>query len=221
MGCHFLSGDLPDPGIEPRSPTFQTLYCLSHKGSSHVVVNILNKWEILEGISPVVTWTITWTQWWLLPGTMPRKLPLSYVSQLCSALCDTRDCNMPGFSVQNNAWNFLKLVSIKSVMPYKHLILCCPLLLLPSIFPKIRVFPMRQFFTPGGQTIGASASVLPMNIQDWSPLGWTGWISFQSKELSRVFSNTTVQKNQFFSVHFSLYANCHIHTWLLLNHSYD
>ena len=63
---------------------------------------------------------------------------------------------------------------------------------LPSIFPSIRVFSMSQFFTSGGQSIGvsASASVLPMNIQDWFPLGWTGWISFQSKGLSRVFSNT-------------------------------
>ena len=73
---------------------------------------------------------------------------------------------------------------------------CHPLLLLPSIFPSIRGFPMSQFFTSGGQSIGvsASASVLPMNIQDWFPLGWTGWISLQSKGLSRVFSSTTVWK---------------------------
>ena len=68
-------------------------------------------------------------------------------------------------------------------------------------FPASGSFPMSQFFTPGGQSIGVSGStsVLPMNIQDWSPLGWTGWISLQSKGLSRVFSNTTVQKHQFFS----------------------
>ena len=64
-------------------------------------------------------------------------------------------------------------------------------------FPASGSFPMRQFFTSGGQSIGVSASVLSMNIQDWSPLGWTGWISLQSKRLSRVFSNTTVQKHQF------------------------
>ena len=89
--------------------------------------------------------------------------------------------------------------SIESVVPSNHLILCCPLLLLPSIFPRIGVFSNDQLFTSGGQSIGASAStsVLPMNTQDWSPLGWTGWISLQSKELSRVFSNTTVQKHQF------------------------
>ena len=78
-------------------------------------------------------------------------------------------------------------------------------------------FPRSQFFTPGGQSIrvSASASVLPMNIQDWFPLGWTGLISLQSKGLSRVFSNTTVQKHQFFSAQLSLWSNFHIHTWLL------
>ena len=75
---------------------------------------------------------------------------------------------------------------------------------------------MSQFFASCGQSIGvlASASVLPMNIQDWSPLGWTGWISLQSKELLRVFSNTTVQKHQFFDAHLSLLSNSHIHTRL-------
>ena len=82
-------------------------------------------------------------------------------------------------------------------------------------FPALGSFSMSQFFASGGQSIGvsASASVFPMNIQDWFPLGWTGWISLQFKELSRVFSNTTVQKHQFFSLQFSLYSNSHIHTW--------
>jgi len=71
-------------------------------------------------------------------------------------------------------------------------------------FPASGSFPMSQFFASGGQRIGDSASVLPMNIQDWSPLGWTGWISLQSKGLSRVFSNTTVQKHQFFGTQLSL-----------------
>ena len=92
-----------------------------------------------------------------------------------------------------NSQNLLKLMSIESVMPSNHLILCLPLLLLPSIFPSIRSFLMSQFFPSGGQSTGvsASASVLPMNIQDWFPLGWTGWISLQSKGLSIIFSNTT------------------------------
>ena len=85
----------------------------------------------------------------------------------------------------------------------------------PQSLPASRSFPMSQLFAWGGQTIGASASVLPMNTQDWSPLGWTRWISLQSKGLSRVFSNTTVQKHQFFSAQPSLHSNSHIHTWLM------
>ena len=100
-----------------------------------------------------------------------------------------------------------------TIMQSNHLMLCRHLLLLPSIFPSIRVFPMSQRFTLGGQSIGVSAStsVLPMNTQDWS-LGWTVWISLQSKGLSRVFSNTTVQKHQFFSTQLSLECNSHILT---------
>ena len=84
-------------------------------------------------------------------------------------------------------------------------------------------FPMSQLFAWGGQNTGvsASASVLPMNTQDRSPLGWAHWISLQSKGLSRVFSNTTVQKHQFFGAQLSLESNSHIHTWLLKNHSLD
>ena len=87
---------------------------------------------------------------------------------------------------------------------------------LPS-FPASGSFRMSQFFTSGGQRIGvsASASVLPMNIQDWFFLEWTGWISFQSKGLSRVFSNTTIQKHQFISAQPSLWSGSHIHTWLV------
>ena len=110
-----------------------------------------------------------------------------------------------------------KLMSIESVMRSSHLIHCHPPLLLPSIPPSIRVFPMSQLFAWSGQSIGvsASASVLPMNTQDWSPLGWTGWISLQSKGLTRVFSSTTVQNHQFFSAQLSSQSNCHIHTWPL------
>ena len=90
--------------------------------------------------------------------------------------------------------------------PSNHLILCLPLLLQLQYFPASGYFQMSQLFTSDGQIIGvsASASVLPMNFQDWFPLGWTGWISLQSKGLSRVFSNTTVQKHQFFDVQLSL-----------------
>ena len=92
-----------------------------------------------------------------------------------------------------NSRSSLRLTSIESVMPSSHLILCSPLLLLPPIPPSIRVFSSESTLRIGGQSIwvSASASVLPMNTQDWSPLGWTGWISLQSKGLPRVFSNTT------------------------------
>ena len=95
-----------------------------------------------------------------------------------------------------SSWSLLKLMSIESVMPSNRLILCCPLLLLPSIFSASESFTVIQFFLSGGQSIGVlvSTSVLPMNIQDWFPLGWTGWISLQSKGLSRVFCNTNSSK---------------------------
>ena len=82
-------------------------------------------------------------------------------------------------------------------------------------FPASGSFPMNQFFALGGQNIRATASVLPMNIQGWFPLGWAGWISLQSKGLSNVFSNTTVQKHQFFRSQPSLWSSSHICTWLL------
>ena len=101
-----------------------------------------------------------------------------------------------------NSQSLLKLISIESVTPSNNLILCRPLVFLPSIFPASGSFLVSQLFASGGQNIGASASasVLPMNIQCWFPLGWTGLISLQSKGLSRVFSNSTVQKHQFFGV---------------------
>ena len=85
----------------------------------------------------------------------------------------------------------------------------------PQSLPASEAFPMSQLFAWGGQSIGISASVLPMNTQDWSPLEWTGWISLQSKGLSRVFSNTTVQNHQFFSAQPSSQSNSHIRTWPL------
>ena len=107
--------------------------------------------------------------------------------------------------------------SLELVMPSSHLILCCPLLLLSSIFPASGSFPMSLFFASGGQSIGAPASisVLPMNTQSWFSLGWTGWIALLSSGLSRVFSSTTVQKHQFFGAQLSLWSNSHIHTWVV------
>ena len=112
------------------------------------------------------------------------------------------------------SWRLLRLMPIESVMPSKHLIICLHHLLLPLIIPSIRVFSNSWLFTSGGQSIGAtlSALVLPMNIQNWFPLGLTGLISFWSKGLSRIFSNTTVQKDRFFYAQPFLWSNSHINT---------
>ena len=109
--------------------------------------------------------------------------------------------------------NLLKFMSIEVVMLFNHLVLCHLLLLLYSL----GFFPMNQLFASGCQSIGASAlaSVLPRNIQDWFPLGWTGCISLQSKGLSGIFSNITVQKHQFLSAQPFLWSNSHIHMRLL------
>ena len=112
------------------------------------------------------------------------------------------------------AWH--RLMSIESVMPANHLTLCPPFSSCPQSFPASGSFPVSQLFTSGGQSIGASASVsfLLMNTQDWSPLGWTGWISLQSKGLSRVFSNTTVQKHQYFGSQPETETNVSYHQYI-------
>ena len=118
-------------------------------------------------------------------------------------------CPSPSPGVHSNScpssrWCYPAISS--SVIPFSS----CPQLL-----PASESFPMSQLFAWGGQSTGVSAlaSVLPKNTQDWSPLGWTSWISLQSKGLSRVFSNTTVQKHQFFCAELSSQSNFHIHTW--------
>ena len=149
-------------------------------------------------------WCGTYTQW---------NIQFSSVVQSCQTLCNPMDCSTPGSLSITNSQTLLKPRSIKSVMPSNHLILCCPLLL-PSVFPSIRVFSNESVLHITWKNIGASAlaSVLTLNIQDWFPLGL---ISLQSEGLWRVFSNTTVQKHQFFNPQVSFYSNSHIHTWLL------
>ena len=115
-----------------------------------------------------------------------------------------------------NSRSSSKLVSIELAMPFSHLILCCPLVLLPSIFHSIRVFSNESALRTGGQSIGVSAStwVLPMNIQDWSPLGWTGWISLQSKGLRNILQHRS-SKASILRAQLSSKSNSHIHTWPL------
>ena len=104
-----------------------------------------------------------------------------------------------------NSQSLLKLMCIKLVMPSIHLILCHPYSSCPQSLPASGSFPVSQFFARGGQRIvvSPSASVLPMHTQDWAPLGWTGWVSLQSKGLSRVFSSATAQKHQLFGAQLS------------------
>ena len=185
-----------------------------------------------------------WKQWQTLFSWVPKSLQMltaiikikdacTLEEKLWPACCDVLSYDQIFATPWTAAYqaslsittsrSLFKLMSIESVMPSNHLILSQPLLL-PFIFLNIRVFfQMSQFFASGGQSIGvsASASVLPMNIQDWFPLGWTGWIFLQSTGLSRVFSNTIVQKHQFLSTQLSLWSNFHIHAWLLENHSFD
>ena len=127
------------------------------------------------------------------------------VAQSCPTLCDPTDGRTPGLPIHRQLPELAQTPVHRvggAIQPSDPL---SSLLLLPSIFPSIGSFPVSQLFASGGPRIGASASasVLPVNIQDWFPLGWTGWISLQSKGLSRVFSNTTVQKHQFFGTQLS------------------
>ena len=140
----------------------------------------------------------------------------SSVAQSCPTLYDPMGCSTQASLSITISWSLPKLMSIELMMPSNHLILCHPLLL-PQSFPASGPFQMSQLFASGVQSIGVSpsTSVLPMNTQDWSLLEWTGWISLQSEGLSRVFSNTIVQKHKFFTAQHSLWSISHISTWLL------
>ena len=143
----------------------------------------------------------------------------SSVSQSCPTLCNLMNCSMPGLTIHHQLPEFTQTNSCplsrwghstisSSVIPFSSCL---------QSFPASGSFQMSQFFSSGGQSIGVSASVsvLPMNTEDWFPLGWTAWISLLTKGLSRLFSNTIVQKHQFFGTQLSLYSDSHIHMWLL------
>ena len=153
---------------------------------------------------------------------MPRDISMftlqcSSVTQPFPTVCDPMDCSTLGFPGHHQ---LLELAQIHihqvsdAIQPSHPLSFSSP----PDFnFPSIRVFSNESVLCIRWPKFGvsASASVLSMNIQDWFPLGWTGWISLQSKGLSRVFSNTTVQKHQFFGAQLSLQSNSNIHTWPL------
>ena len=147
--------------------------------------------------------------WWAGPWSVQFSCsvifdpPWLYVLQHARPPCSSPTPRVYSNSCPSSRWCHPTIST--SVLSFSSLLLS---------FPVLGSFPMSQFFAPGGQSIGASgsASVFPMNIQDWFPLGWTGWISLQSKGLSRVFSDTTVQNHQFLVTQPSLWSNSHIHT---------
>ena len=143
-----------------------------------------------------------------------RSVQFSSFIQSCPTLCDPINHSTPGLPVHHQPLESPKPMSIESVMPSNHLILYSPLLLLPSIFPSIRVFSDESALCirwPKYWSFSFNI-VPPVNTQDLSPLGWTGWMALQSKGLSRVFSNTTVQKHQLFGTQLSSQSNSHIPT---------
>ena len=141
-------------------------------------------------------------------------LQFSSVAQSYLTLCDPMNCSTPDLPVHHQLPEFTEthVHQVGDAIHPSHPLLS-PSPPAPQSLPASESFTMSQLFAWGGQSTGVS--FLPKNTQDWSPLEWTGWISLQSKGLSRVFFNTTVQKNQFFSAQPSSQSNSHIHTWPL------
>ena len=155
--------------------------------------------DVPQFVYPVTYWRTPWC--------------CCLVARSCLTLGNPMNCSTPGFPVLHNLLEFAQTCVHWFADTIQHIILCFPLSSCPRSFPAPGYFTVSQLFASGGQRIGAAAStsVLPMNNQGWFPLGLTGLISLLSRELSRVFSNTTVQKHQFFIVHHSLWFNSHIH----------
>ena len=176
------AGESPSPGSHPISVRTQQEAGLGKTGRE-VLTRTQPCWHCDLKLPVSVTvrkqflFLMSPSLWYFL------TVQFSSVAQSCPILCDPIDCSTPGLHVHH------QLKSIESLMPSNHLILCCPLLLPPSIFPRIRLFSNESVLRI---RCGASASVLPVNIQDWFPLGWTGLISLLSKGHSRIFSSTTV-----------------------------
>ena len=146
-------------------------------------------------------------------GTYPHTHSVQLLSRVQLFVTPWTAAYQASLSITNSR-SLLRLTSIELVMPSNHLILSFPSPPAFSLFPSIKIFPMSQFFAAGGQSIrvSASTSVLPMNIHAWFPLGLIALISLQSKGLSRVFSNTTVQKHQFFGAQLSLQSSSQVAT---------
>ena len=157
-----------------------------------------------------------------LPG--PKRtvsVQFNSVAQSCLTFCNPMNCSTQGLPIHHQLPEFTQTHVHRWWMDqWRHPTISSsvvPFSSCPQSLPASQSFPMSQLFAWGGQNIGVSAlaSVLPKNTQGWAPSEWTGWISLQSKELSKVFSNTTVQRHQFFSSQLSSQSNSHIHTWPL------
>ena len=171
---------------------------------------------LMTSICSLTAFLQHWSDYIFISVLWTRKGQFSSVAQSCLTLCDpmnrsTPPCPSPTPGVHSDScpssqWCHPAISS--SVIPFSS----CP-----QSLPASESFPMSQLFAWGSQStrVSALASVLPMNTQDWSPLEWTCWISLQSKGLSRVISNTTIQKHQFFSAQLSSQSNSHIHIWPL------
>ena len=146
------------------------------------------------------------------------SVQFSSVAQSCPTLCNPMNCSTPGFPVHHRHLEFTQthVHWVRDAIQPSHPVV--PFSSCPQSLPASESFLMSQLFAWGGQSIGVSAlaSVLPKNTQDWSPSEWTGWISLQSKGLSRVFPNTTLQKHQFFGAQLSSQSSSHVHTWPLV-----
>ena len=189
--------DFLDPGTEPMSPAFQVVSCIAG--------GFFTDWTTRETPSPKNV-PIVFLYHSSIQCSVVSNSLRSHESLHARPLCPSPTPGVYSNSCPLNRWCHPAISS--SVIPFSSR---------PQSLPASGSFPMIQLFAWGGQSIGASASasVLPVNTQDWSPLGWTGWISLQSKGLSRVFSNTTVQKHQFFGTQLSSQSNSHIHNWPL------
>ena len=197
-------------------------------GSKGTNLGTLISVSILRSLSYLTPWQL------FTSSSKVRDVHFNLLLSVRSSVLSTVLCSIQLFATPwtaacqaslsiTNSWSPPKHMSIESVMSSNHLILCHPLLLLPSILPSIKVFSNESALRirwPKYWSFSFNIS-LSNEHQDWSPLGWTGWIFMHSKGLSRVFSNTTVQKHQFFSAQLSSQSNSHIPTWLWKNHSLD
>ena len=207
----------------------RTWYCICggiERESSFMSSFWKTKWLIPTSIDPnQINWNSLWQKVFRVSQHEMYNFPSGYpkTTFLCCHflsllwLCNPwTPCSTTGFPILHYLLELLKLVSIDLVMPTTTSFSVAPFSLCPQSFLAAGAFPISWLFASSGQTIGisASASVLPLNIQGWFPLGLTGLISLLSKELSRIFSNI-IRKHQFFGTQLSLWSNSHIHTWLL------